>query len=323
MDDRAREAHSRLASLSLNQIVSSMPSSIEYLAKPSEAAGYVLVEPEVDHDPKKAIIVPLQYNRDWDKESAVRIRLFRDILSEPTKIIVFPNRMIGHERPYDLSRYSLDVIFRGNFSPLAKLYLRTIEELGIEQFSIVGFSQGATLGAATLKEASDYFQLNGSALIDPPNTVDRTCKKLINDFESPGIHGLLKAIRDVQLPPYSEASFAYESAELLIHLAAFDLSSKLEPNHSIEEGFTWPNFESDLKQFFLKRTSTKLLVASGSESKIAPTEVMRQIMANLSDFSDQLNYLNVFGYGHEICSNILVCALIGRLAVEGNSTTKR
>lgn len=261
----------------------------------------------------------MQYNRGWDEAAAVRARLLSDMLSAPTRVIVFPNKILNGEATYALSELERHTVAGGNFNPIANQYLKTLKRLGIEYFNLVGFSQGAAIGAATLRAASGDFEVKSSGLIDPPNVVERTRNELEHDFMSTGIDGLKKAINDAKINADDRAGRVakWERVALLGHLAAFKLNSMTKQNKAIEDGFRVPNFLNDTKQALRDNDMLNVLLASGRQSKVAPPEVMEQVVADLYEFRDRFEYIGASGYGHEVGSNIMVFALIGRAAIEG------
>ena len=319
MDEHAFDAHEKLANTRLEDILSSVPSTVYHLGEGS--AGFVEILPTEDHDPSKAVVLPLQFNRGWDKEAAIRVKLFSDMLHDPTRLIVFPNKSLHGQVPFFLTAPELRTVANGEYFPIANQYLRTLERLNVKNFGLLGGSQAAAVGASTIRAASNYFEVSPSGLIDPPNAIRRTRKQLQEDFKSTGLAGLNKAINDAGIPAYNEANYAadWDLAFQLGHLAAFALNSKTEPNRSIEDGFTVPKFAEDVNYAMSNNDLLKLLVASGLRSRVSPPDVMAQINDHLSEFEGRWRYLGVSGYGHELISNIVAFSLLGRAAIEDSA----
>jgi hypothetical protein len=317
-DERLQSAHEEMAKMDLETIMSNqLP-----LQNDGISAGYIDIPPidSQDYDQTSALIIPFHYQAGWDAPNTIRMELLRRSLDTPRRIIVFPNDTYKHHC-INLSPLDYPKISKGDFSPLADKYFSTLDKLGIERFSLFGYSQGAAVGAAALSLAAEkgYFAVETAGLVDPANTLRRTVKNLKESFRSTGLNRLNKAIKSSGIPAFAEAEHATDWRELekeLNHLALYEASSHFEPSQSIKQGFTHPEFSSDLVNALINAPSLKTLIVNPEDSRIMTPDSVKELKQAFSIYGDRVTWQSITGYGHEIGHNLIAYVLLGKMAID-------
>jgi predicted esterase len=313
VDGDIYEAHQRLADTTLRDFWETMPDST--LPKHTDAAEMVDLAPYDDHDRASAIVLPLPFANGWAPHMALRARLLQDSIPEPTRLIVFPN----DKRSYNLSAEEQETVASGNFAPIAEKQLQSLRSAKIEKISVIGYSQGATVGACALKLAAqtDSFEIGNSGLFEAPNVIGRTPNELRKQFMASG-KGLDKAVNDSGIPALSEAQHSRGGLDVIgkfTGLVPFVIRTQSGTNRAIHKGFTYPRFMQDVTAAMASNTSFEALIANAAESPIMPAESIDDI-DYLSAENARIRTRTIEGYGHEMGDNIVVHAVLAKLALK-------
>ena len=170
-----------------------------------------------------------------------------------------------------LSKEFHDSISKGDFSLLAKKYLKTIKKHGFEELLIVGFSQGATIASSVAIEAvKANVKVTHLAIGEPANIFDRKLLALARTFMKSG-KGNKKAIDDSGV--HHMKKFYISDNKKEIRRNYFKMK-KL--NLNLAKGLSQDTFINDLKE--LVDTDIKLTIAYSDLNKICPPTVIRRIV---------------------------------------------
>lgn len=315
LDEKLREAHERLANVSLDKFKSDIPLQNDPYDK--SEASYVDLRHSDDPGDKHAVVLPLPFANGWAPHMALRAKLLQDSMDVPHRIVVFPNNVIG-SKSYELSKPDLEAVSSGQFDPIAEKQLSTLQKLGIESVQYIGYSQGATIGAAALKLAAlqDRFELGSSGLFEPPNMIARNKKQLQKAFMSGGLNSLNRAVNDSGIPALTEAQRSagrINSFKQLGGMLIFAAGSQLPVNKAIHEGFTYDRFMRNIGQI---PSNVVISLAGARDSAITPIEEIERL-SKLDDLI--LRSKVVEGYGHEMGDNIVVHTLLAKTALSATA----
>ncbi len=315
IDNNLHEAHAELTNVTVDEFWNEMPRS--QMPRDDSLAEFVDLRPEEDHDSDKVVVLPLPFANGWAPHMALRARLLQRCMDEPMRIIVLPN----DRKSYHLTSEENSYVAGGNFEPLATKQLNTLQLLKVEQVSYVGYSQGATLGASALRLAAlrDQFILGSSGLFEPPNIIERKPRKLQRQFIDSG-KNLNTAVNDANIAALSETQHSrggFDSVIKNLGLLPFVLKTQSATNRAIHKGFSHPYFSNDVSAALKRNRDMHLMVVAGEESSITPADSIRTLVSSVSEGSrSRLTTRFVEGYGHEMGDNIVVHALLGRLALD-------
>jgi hypothetical protein len=304
-DVRLQDAQQRLASIDLDRFWGNM--TLPSRPTREDAASFVDLRHRDEPDSKHAIIMPLPYANGWGPHVAYRAKLLQDSLEVPQRVIVFPNNT-AFNTAYTFAKNEELEVSSGRFDAIAHKQFKTLDALGVESFHYIGYSQGASVGAVALKLASKsgYFEAKASGLFEAPNMIARTKKELSKAFTAGGVKPLNRAVNDSGIPGLSEAQYSrggLDAPKQLGKFAVFGLGTLRAANKAIKNGFTYNRF---FKEVDMIDTSVPVLTGAALETKIADPELVAE-----------RGGIIVNGYGHEMGDNIVVHAIIGKLALQG------
>lgn len=311
-DERLQEAHGRLAATSLADFVESM----HEVTKPDDhGAAVVDMRPTEDHDSATAVAMIYPWENGHRPAMEMRARLIQDALDEPTRFLLFP----VDSGSMSLSDYDLNtwVRQRGDFEPVGKRMVATAEILGVDRLHIVGASMGATIGAAALRFSGfrDDIDVRTACFSEPANTFLCSKSEKKAAFTKGGLAPMTKAKNDSAIPALSEAEFTRGGVDRVRQLVSLlPLLRQSDLGKAAHEGFTKPNFQWDLRDGLYSSPDTKALVVRAADSLIYTEEGeenVRTALENQGNFS----HLTVAGYGHEMNDNIVVNAILAKLAM--------
>lgn len=313
VDDNIRTAHEKLAAMSLDDIEKRMPQAVDP-DMTLGSAGYVDLSPK-EAEQRMVIAMPFPFGNGWAKHMAIRAFMSQDSLNEPTRFILFPN----DKDSYNLSPEQLEQLKAGDFNPIALAQLASLGRLGIEKVHYVGYSQGATVGAAALKLAAKHgmFELGANGLFEPANVADTTTGDLRGRFMKSG-KGLNKAVNDSAIPALSEVQHTRGGIDEIrknLGFISVGINSLSAVSKAIHRGFTHPYFLRDLGEAIKSDEDIKVLVAGAYDSLITPAEFMADVQ-ELSWETPQLSARIVEGYGHELGDNVVAHAILGKLSLQ-------
>jgi hypothetical protein len=310
-DELLQEAHAELAATSLEDFWTPLPG----VTPPADRDHSAVVDllPDDAADPTTAIGVDFKWENDWRPGTAYGPVLLQNSLKVPTRVLAFPHGRSA----YSLSGEEFEDVRNGNFDPIARRRLRTAEDLGIERIRFINTSEGATVGAAALK----LLALNGSmeadfaALIEPANTFGCTPDEKEKAVKAGGLRNLNRARNDSAIPALTEVEHARGGVDTIRQLISF--APMLFPSRAgraAHHGFTYPNFQRDLGMAFERNEGLHALVVSAADSKIYPPWARKAVRQHLTEYGNAAFY-DVEGYGHKLTDNVIVHALLGKMAL--------
>jgi len=322
-DDHAREAHARLADMSIDQVIGAMPNSQFHT---SDSARWVDLSPSEDHDRTKAVAFIAPYTNGWMPHIAIRAQMLQDVLPEPTRVIVFPDNTL-FETAYVLTDRERLLVGGGDSGPIANKLAFTLGHLGIKEVHILGGSEGATVGAAFLRTNAQKdkgrFKIANSGLIEPPNCLDRGIGGLEKAFFETKMRDLTSAVCGSAIPALTEVQRAGSrlgNISQSLRIGRDYIVSKIDKNmRAVKSGMATDSFSRDI--YFAGHsfgTEYRIGIIGGGSSAIFPRGVQQQ----LKDFFTGINRVNadflvIEGEKHTMSDNVVANALIGRWAITG------
>lgn len=327
-DEQLAEAHGRLAAMSCDEFRGAAPRI--YRLGEAGTVSFVSLSPAEDHDEHSAVVIPFPFGAGGRLDMFARAKLLQDSLPEPQRLILFPNNTL-QKYAYDFSSEERHAIGQtGDFTPLVERQFRTLDKLGIEYAQVLGYSQGAAVGATMLRLAAKkgYFKLGPSGLMDPPNVTERSRLQLMKDFASEGVGPLCTAVNQAAIPMLTTFQRAYPGK---VNLARNNLTSAtrtalnahlLPTNRALKDGFRHARFVPEVDAALEADEDLRLLAVRAGNSRIMPPEAMDDLtnLQQKKEYDDRLRLLTVEGYGHEMAANIVVHALLGRMALSDTET---
>lgn len=315
-DDRILETQAALARMPFSVFVAGMPE----VERAENAASFVDLAPTEDHDRKSAVVLPLPYANGWEPYMAYRAAMLRDSLDEPIRVVVFPNSTLKLEA-YDLSDEERAKVAGGSFQPLAEKQFRALESLGIEQFHMVGYSQGASVGAAALRLAVETgdFGVKPSGLFEWPNGEKRSRKELSKDFMAVSLGSLNNAINETAIPGYSKSQQSRGGLDLprqLARLTRYYLGTKLlEDNKALHTGLAQDTFNDDVEAALEGDPDLKLLLAWTENGQMTRVAAQLAVLGLSIKRPSQLRTEEIRDYGHELGDNLIAHTILGKMAI--------
>ena len=97
------------------------------------------------------------------------------------------------------------------------------------------------------------------------------------------------------------------------------ISSWSKDNYAIESGLAHSQFLFSIIAALSKDRDLLLLVATGADSLLVPSETMtdiNHIIATTIAYPDRYKHIEIPGYGHEVGSNATIYTLLARAAIE-------
>jgi hypothetical protein len=310
-DELLQEAHAKLAALSLENFWTSMPG----VTGPADRSRSAVVDllPAETADPTTAIAIDFKWENGWRPGTAYGPALLQNSLEVPTRVLVFP-----HGRgAYTLAREELEDVRSGNFDPIAIRRLRTAEDLGVERIRFISTSEGATVGAAALKllAVNGSMEADFAALIEPANTFGCTPDEKEKAVKAGGLRNLNRARNDSAIPALTEVEHSRGGVDTIRQLISF--APMLFPSRAgkaAHHGFTYPNFQRDLGMALDRNEGLHALVVGAADSRIYPPDARKAVRQHLSEY-DNAAFYEVEGYGHKLTDNVIVHALLGKMAL--------
>lgn len=314
MDDTVRVAHENLAAISLRDVEKRMTRQW-YPNSAIGSAGYVDLNPDENYDPTTAVAVPFPFGNGWAPHMAIRAFMLQDSLDEPTRLILFPNDTTS----YDLSKQELAQVKGGDFDPIAQAQLAALTNLRLEKVHYLGYSQGATVGAAALKLAarSSRFELGNSGLFEPPNILPVSSGKLRQAFMKSG-KGLSKAVNDSAIPALSEAQHTRGLKDVLgmgAGLIRVAINSQSARSKAIHKGFTHGTFIDDIETAVVFDENLHMTIGAAANSLITTSAALDEIAKTAKTFP-RINIVTTENYGHELADNVVAHAILGKRAIK-------
>lgn len=309
--------HERLAATSLSEFTEQMHAanniSVEF--NQNHSIRFIDIRSDDEASSSEAIVMPLPFGNGFTPAMFIRAIALQSLLDEPKRILLFPNNSLGTTW-YEPANEAGSMKER-----LARDIIRATSKTGIERASIVGYSQGATIGASILAQSRSELEIDAAMLGDPANVENRTSKKLQKDFQGDGfsaLKALNKAINDSAIPDLTEAQSSGDGAFIrtrqLLAMGKFGLGAKSSVNRQLHEDMTKDDFISDLVHAETNELSIKNhLVVVRMRDSLVCTEQLDNSMIAL----DKSKLEVVDGYGHEGGDNIILHALLARLAISG------
>lgn len=318
-DDRLWATHERLAAMNKTDMHAYLAMNDVQRFPDPQTAAFVDLRHD-DADPTHAIVVPAPFANDWGVNLGIRMRLLHESMPFPTRLVVFPNNICS-QPAYDLERKHKQRMKEiGTFEPIAGLQLRTLEKLGITRVQYMGYSQGASVGAAALRILSRGGGITpgDSGLFEAPNVVERSALQLRRDFM--GTDGFAEVVNQSGIPMLSEEQCTrggMDTVRQAARIACFGANSMLPVNRAIFAAFRHARFIDDIEiATFKLQGSAHLTVGRGTNSTIVPSQAMQAMKWRAALDNDRgLRPVEVLGYGHEMADNILIHTLLARMAL--------
>ena len=318
-DETAQEAHQRMAVRTLDSLLVEMPPT-QVASIKDEYLRFAELPP-LDEGDDGYLAITLPHGNPWSPSMYLRARLLQETAARDKTLIVFPNNFYGH-RAYRLTREELGEVSQGSLQPIVGRQRRLLHTKPVGSVALFGESLGGMAAAAAGDEFADYFELTAVGIIEPPNIMDRDGGDLQKAFLYGGIlkgmresgRRLARAVDDSHIPALSEAKHRESTAPGWIK---YFLSLKfIAENRALQQGMAANNLTDLLHSALLKQPGTPVLLARGEQSPITPRGSLMEHVYNLRGFHNgNIRYREVDGYGHELCDNLAVNALLGKIAL--------
>ncbi len=306
------DTHQAFARLSLADVRRDMATVTP--PQSNKATAYVDLSPTEDHDPTSAVVVPLDFGCGWSPAIALRTQLLQAVLPEPRRVIVIPNNAIGEVSSYAFDKQEQHKVASiGDLSPLAKRISTTLSHLEIKQVDLVGYSQGAAVGAAVwaLENKRGARKLGTAGLFEAPNAVERTPMTLLRDFLA--TKGFDAALQQSALPAFDEIYHMRGGADTLYRLAndaKYAGGVLLSQNRALVRGLAHRQFWHDVDDAVCDNPDTRIAVVGARDSSVFPQSAMRSAYATAESYPEVRAY-QIYRYGHELVGNVAAYALLG------------
>lgn len=310
--DEDKQIQLELAETPLIQYSSERPNPIEIELSKTDSIYAIDLRGENENE-GEAVVLFNPWANAYSSAMHIRAKVLQEYLHGP-RVIVFPNNNIG-AKYYEFDEIEAASAIVG----LAKKASRAIVKLGIEETMFNGASQGASVGAATIVESRDKFNVFGATLVDPPNVIARTSKQLGKDFTKSGYKDLNKAINDSGIPALTKAQRSGGGFNQLIqfaNFAKFGLGGMSKENKALREAMAGHDFTvhlNEAKEEGLLPES--LVIVRMAASLICAKEIEQQLhFIGLSD-----KFVKIPNRGHGYGDHLPVNGLVSRIAFTGDS----
>ena len=321
-DDTAAQAHERMRRTTLADIAAYVAANpvLRTHDLRSRGVGYVNLQPKEDHDETTALVVPLPFANEWALNMAMRVKLLQESLPHPMRVVVFPNNGATNEA-YATTRTDLNELReQGSFERLARRQLLTLGKIGIERVHYMGYSAGASVGAAALRVGlrDGHMDIGSSGLFEAPNVVKRSRLEVARAFMQ--TERFNEVVNESAIPALSEEQRTRGGTDGLRQawrFVGFGRSVLQRPNLTTVRAFGEPRFIDDIEiadQKLSERGSDAVItVGGGAKSRIMPP--LEFYEDGSTEPPMHIQVVRILGYGHELAENIVVHALLARKAL--------
>lgn len=330
--DLVEEAHASLAESTVDDLIALTP-----VTSYNEEHGIAYVDySPATFDRKHALIIEQTFGNGNGPNWACRIHLLQRSLHPQPRIISFPSPTsrpavgaVAHRaRAVCLTQAERDIVKSGDFRPVVDKQMRVLEKLGVERIQCIGYSQGASVGAAALARAADYFDIGHSGLFEPANLQGKQRGELrLKLAHARSAFDYIRAVRHSAIPAFTELQQA--RTRDLLHQAWASVKSRhgdraIAEQAAFEAGLSKNAFIQDIQTFLAKTASRPLqklhlppdlFIARGTKSAVATAQgfdILRRRIA-----SDRLHITEVEGYGHGMGNNLPLYTILAVLALTG------
>lgn len=309
------ELHDELAVMSLSEMMDDVTDRLATGTFQLGDEGYLRLHEMRAADEatsKQAALLFLPYGNGFSPGMRVRSAVYQRFFPEGMRLLVVGNNTLG-ETAYDLPQ-------EGNAAQqLARKTMHAVARLGIEKVHVIGESQGAMVGAFLLDVARDELEVASFSLKDAPNTVERTEKQLLKDFQGDGLDALRAlniAISHAGLPALVRAQRSgggLDAVPQAIGMARFGLGSLRATNKRMHAAMTERSFVDALRSANAAEFGAHGQVVRYGESLVCTDEIYTDLgAAGLRDLLTEVRY-----YGHEGTDQVILNALLNRRAMTG------
>ncbi len=325
LNEVQEESFERLQNMTLGQIEEEMTFP-RWSFSPNDLSGlairYVDLRAPDESDSKKAVINLFPFGNDYTPAMHIRAKLLQDSLPEDTRLILFPNNT-HDERFYSFNRLGQN----DAAEELGHMMLKACKRLGVEEVAIVGYSQGASVGANVLRSAQNYdIDTRAAYLGDPADVTDRTPKELKRAFVAGGlsaVNALNQAINDSGIPALTEAQLSgggIDRIRQLIRFAGLSKIAKVRENQLLHESMSEDRFIGNVVSAVESGTIDRqgMSVVRMGDSLVCPP-VLEEDM-EFEGLGDLLTVVE--GYGHEGGDNVLDNAVRASKVIAGSDFYK-
>ncbi|MFO0920507.1 MAG: hypothetical protein U0451_02435 [Candidatus Saccharimonadales bacterium] len=326
LNDEQAESFERLQNMTLGQIEEEMPSP-RWSFYPEYADGlsirYVDLRAPDEGSSKKAVLNLFPFGNEYTPAMHIRAKLLQETLPEDTRLLLFPNNT--DERFYSFNRLGQN----DAIDELGNMVLAACTRLGVEEVSVVGYSQGASVGASILRQAYNYdIDTKAAYLGDPADVVNRTPKELKKAFVAGGlsaISALNRAINDSGIPALTEAQLSgggIDRVRQLIRFAGLNKVAKVHENELLHESMARDSFVDNIVvavhdvEGTIDRRDVSVVRMGDS---LVCTEDLEQDMES-KGLTESLTVVE--GYGHEGGDNVLDSAVRASQVIAGSDFYK-
>ena len=317
------EVHEQLARTTLDEFTAGMPEST-YFNGDGWQAKYVDVRGDDEGDSKRALLLPLPFGNGYSPAMHIRVEAMRRMLPEDVRVLVFPNNSAQEHvhTPFNGREIESD---GDAIRMMARRILTITQGAGIERAATIGYSQGASVGAALLRVNGEHNMVNtgtsGAMLVEPANVFDQTPKQLQKRMMKSGIGPLNRAINDSNIPALSEAQHSRGGVDVVRQLYNFATDVRkgaADPvNKELHSSMANDSFLEDLleagKRDVLDFSSLVAFMRGSTLTQGFKADIINKKLARAGT---QNGIEVVSGYGHEGGDNVILHALMARKALE-------
>lgn len=316
--ERERAIHDSFAERHISDFRRTMPQLETWQMDEGGVLRYAEIPAGPDaNSASESLVVALPYASGWSVNRYIRSLLTSEIADESgRRVIILPGTSVG-QQTMALTKEQRERVAYGDISPITENDVRLLGHLGIGSIAMVGYSFGAMRTAALAARSGDVV-VEAAGVFDAPNSVARVGKELQDDFSASGLPAFVESVREAGIPALSEAFGVGEhtkqlSPQIIKDLARFAISTLIAENPAIRQAMSRATLFTDMRS--IVDAGVPILVANASQSRIMPSYAIETLRAAYGD-SENVRLMTVDGkYGHEMGDNVLVHALLARLAI--------
>lgn len=300
--------HERLSRMSAEDLAAIIPEVQTAETVEGHAVQYAILRGNGEVADEQAQVLFLPFGNGWAMHTFIRALQIHEGLGGGADTIIFPNATPGNV-PYELSQEERAQVATGRLDIIAEKQLRAVEALGKSALTIIGYSQGAGVGGAAIRRATENGSVNveRAHLGEPANAMARPPSQLQKAFTATGLKPLITAVNDAGIPTLSEVQHTrggLDTTRLLGGFVGVLRGSQMPVNKALHEAMTHNTFFSDVEKA-LRENPDLVVVLTGTEySKIYPREIAEATTQSLRHlFPGRVFGQEILGRGHEAADN--------------------
>lgn len=313
-DEFLRLTHEELASLSHQRFADGlMP---ELPLKEHMGVSYVDILPK-GADAESAIVVPHAFAMGWgtDYPQMAAMGLMISAAARDKRTVIFPASTRSTPGPA-LDKEQRRGLVKGDFKPYAQQMYGVLEALDVTSAHVVGYSQGASTGAALMwyMTHTEGISLQDSAILEAPNVGFRSRRQMFLDFVEDSQVDVAQAQKDACIPFMSQP-LPQTKLQAARGAVGYLRDAFMTNNQCIARGFCTNTLVKDLEPA-LENSDARLLLARGTHSTVMSDQSMNELTRQLQSVEAQVKTVEVPQYGHAFGNNAPLLGLLASMAIK-------